>query len=186
MASDRRLRGVVLTEDRLTERFVRHLLMALGYDKRRFDFQTAPSGRGAAESWVRQRYSREAKALRAKSHQRQLCLLVVRDGDSVGVVARKAELDQELLAQGLPLRRDGERIGLPVPTWSIETWLLALLGHQDLDERTSLKQSFHREHGRDLRAALRQAVDAWMDGPPAEGEPPSLVDGRFEVARLEG
>lgn len=57
MAGERRgIRGVVITEDRRTERFFRRLLVALGFENRGFRFHTAPIGDGAAEAWVRKHF----------------------------------------------------------------------------------------------------------------------------------
>ncbi len=102
MASDReKLRGIVLAEDKRTERFCRALLRELGFKVRRFRFETAPAGEGAAEAWVARRYPGEVKVLRSKNYQQALRLIAVRDGDLVGVRIRKQELDQPLEAAGL-------------------------------------------------------------------------------------
>jgi hypothetical protein len=85
------MRGVVLCEDKLTERFVRKLLGSLGFDvRRRIRFETAPAGAGSGEAWVRQRYPNEVRELRSKRHQRDLYLLERRGGCGLGaaVVAR--------------------------------------------------------------------------------------------------
>ncbi len=87
MASDReKLRGIVLAEDKRTERFCRALLRELGFKVRRFRFETAPAGEGAAEAWVARRYPDEVKVLRSKNYQQALRLIAVRDGDMVGVL----------------------------------------------------------------------------------------------------
>jgi len=185
MGSDRgQVRGVLLTEDKRTERFFRHLLRDLGYDTRRFDFQTAPSGEGAAEAWVRRRYPAAVKVLRSRNYQHDLCAIVVRDGDRLGVEERKEELDAELSDAGLEHREPGERIATPVPTWSIETWLLALLGETDVSEGISLKEAFEHRYPQE-REALREAAQTWRDGPMVGATLASLTDGRRELARLD-
>jgi len=179
------LRGVVLCEDKLTERFLRRLLGSFGFDtQRRILFEPAPSGLGAAEAWVRERYPREVALLRSKRHQRDLCLLAARDGDNVGVEARKRELDAQLVANGLEPRLPGERIALPVPTWSIETWLLALLGDDGVREDAPLKEHFQRRHRGHVHEAIGSAVKAWNEGTAAASSLPSLRDGVSELARL--
>lgn len=190
MVRDRKgLRGVVLSEDRRTERFVRHLLEARGFDKRRFDFRTAPSGRGAGEAWVLLRYPPEVKRLRAQAHQR-LCVVALRDGDSIGVDARKVQFDDALRQADLAVRGTAERIATLVPTWAIENWLLDLLGHADIDENRepsaeggqTWKQLFDRKYLNDEKSALVSAASTWMTTLPRL---PSLHDGRGEFARIE-
>lgn len=135
MANSRgQIQGVVLVEDRRTERFIRHLLEHLGFDLRgkRIRFVVAPSGEGSGEAFVKRAYPAEVKYLRSRH---PLCfLLAIRDGDGDGVRARKAQLDEVLKESGLAARGEKERIGTPVPTWSIETWLLDLLGEVGLNE----------------------------------------------------
>ena len=175
------LRGFVLTEDNRTERFIRRLLEVLGCDIRRFRFERPPDGSGAAEAWVRRRYPQKVKLLRSKNFQR-LCLLAVRDGDSVGVDARKDELDDELRQVGMSPRGLQERIATPVPTWQIENWLLDLLAHPEIDESEAWKKVFEQEYAHDESAAMSSAARAWSG---AQARLPSLGDGRVELARLD-
>jgi hypothetical protein len=190
MSNDRaKLRGVVVTEDRRTERFVRHLLVAGGYDKRQFRFRTAPSGRGAGEAWVLLQYPSEVKRMRANRHQR-LCLIAVRDGDGVGVDGRKLELEQALRDAELQPRGPRERIATPVPTWAIENWLLDLLGYANVNEDQcpaadggpTWKQVFERVFGADEKHALSTAAELWST---ASIRLPSLADGRVELSRVD-
>ncbi|MCE7875423.1 hypothetical protein DYH09_34360 [bacterium CPR1] len=186
------VQGVVLSEDVRTESFVRRLLEHLGYNKRKFRFETAPSGRGAAESWVRQQYPEKVKVLRSREFERR-CLLAIRDGDRVGVATRKAELNQALQAKGMPLRRSDEHIATPVPTWSIENWLLDLLHEPGIDENQhapgsgsqTWKQRFERDYGSNEKAALKQAAAEYCRPASSALELPSLKDGRQEIDRLD-
>ncbi|MCB9664678.1 MAG: hypothetical protein H6732_11240 [Alphaproteobacteria bacterium] len=181
----------MITEDKRTERFFRGLLVALGFEKRGFRFLTAPSGVGAGEAWVREQYPTEVRYLRSRSYQ-ALCVVAVRDGDNVGVSKRKAELDHALTNAGLAVRQPKEAIATPVPTWSIENWLLDLLGHEGVDEgqcpsdapKTPWKRVFERDHAADERSALRGAVGAWVSPRSAPPELPSLTDGRSEMDRI--
>ncbi len=186
------VQGVVLSEDVRTESFVRRLLENLGYNKRKFRFETAPSGRGAAESWVRQRYPQKVKILRTREFERR-CLLAIRDGDRAGVAARKAELDQALQDEGMPHRRSDEHIATPVPTWSVENWLLDLLDEPRIDENQhapgagspTWKHRFEQVCGSDEKAALRQAAAEYCRRTSYASELPSLQDGRQEIDRLD-
>ncbi len=193
MASDRaRIQGVVLVEDRRTERFLRHLLSALGFETRRkVKIKVAPRGRGAAESWVKKQYPSEVRFLR-RSHPIRF-LLAARDGDAVGVSRRKADLDEALMQDGQSVRASGERIATPVPTWSIENWIFDLLGTEGVNEERqpepgngpSWKQLFDQRHGGTEKDALRSAAAAWKAGAPGRPELPSLVDGRAELTRID-
>lgn len=179
------MRGVVLCEDKLTERFVRKLLGSLGFDtQRRFRFETAPAGSGSGEAWVRQRYPHEVRLLRSKRHQRDLCLLAIRDGDRLGVDVRKRELDAQLMVEELAPRQAQERIATPVPTWSIETWLLALIDGTELDEGEPYKAELSRRHGERSSAVIAAAVRAWGEGGASAAALSSLRDGMNELGRL--
>lgn len=192
MAGERAgVRGAVVVEDRRTERFIRHLLDELGFEKRNFAFKTAPTGAGAAEAWVLAQYPAEVRELRSRGPQ-NLCLIAVRDGDAAGVARRKAELDAALQQAGLATRGAAERIATPVPTWSIETWLLALLGEPGVGEAKkrsapnplAWKLVYEHAHGRDERDAFRQAAAAWRRV-AATSTLPSLADGAIEFGRIE-
>jgi hypothetical protein len=179
------MRGVVLCEDKLTERFVRRLLDSLGFDtRRRIRFETAPAGSGSGEAWVRQRYPHEVRLLRSKRHQRDLCLLAIRDGDRFGIDVRKRELDEQLVTEQLAPRQPEERISTPVPTWSIETWLLALLGDDAVYEGAPTKAELVKLHGERADEAIAVAVRAWSEGAAEASSLPSLRDGIVELARL--
>jgi hypothetical protein len=179
------MRGVVLCEDKLTEQFARKLLSNLGFDtRRRIRFARAPAGEGSGEAWVRQRYPREVRELRSKRHQRDLCLLAIRDGDRFGTDVRKRELDEQLVSTQLAPRQATERIATPVPTWSIESWILSLLGETELHEREPAKAELVRRHGERIGEAIAAAARAWCEGAAAASGLPSLRDGVDELARL--
>jgi hypothetical protein len=178
------MRGVILAEDKRTERFFRHLIGILGFDKRKFRFDTAPAGQGAAEAWVRARYPTEVNWLRSKAYQQQLCLIAIRDGDSVGVHQRKIQLNSALRQKGLQIRQNDERIATPVPTWCIETWLLALHENRHVDEDDSVKNEFNARHRMNEKSVLVLAAQKWRDDPFAGSSLPSLMDGRSEISRL--
>jgi hypothetical protein len=137
--------------------------------------------------WVLRRYAEEVKALRAKNYQR-LCLIAVRDGDNVGVDARKAELDEELRRANMQSRQACECIATPVPTWEIENWLLDLLQHPGVNEdkgpdgHRTWKRVFERIHGSAEARALADAARAWRSG---EIRLHSLGDGRVELSLID-
>jgi len=124
-------------------------------------------------------------------------LIAARDGDNIGFLSRKGDLDRALGEAGLDRRDRDELIVTLVPTWSIETWLLALLGVGSVDETSSHKVAFERQYGGNKEGqALRDAAIAW-DGLRRrvaalrwENEPernlsvPSLADSRIEMRRI--
>jgi len=124
-------------------------------------------------------------------------LIAVRDGDNIGLLSRKADLDRALGEAGLNRRETSELIVNLVPTWSIETWLLALLGVGSVDETSSQKAAFERNYGGNKESqALRDAAIAWDDlrrrvaamrresGAHLSSSVPSLADSRIEMRRI--
>ena len=170
-------------EDRRSQRFVLQLLVSLGYDRRKLRTKVAPAGLGAGEQWVRMQYPAEVKALRARNYQKDLFVLAMCDGDSAGVSERKRELENMLREQGMETRGPTERIATPVPTWSIETWLLWLCGVEGVDESVSRKYDFPKRTGLPEGAAIAAAVAAWAKV-ASEEELASIADGRSELARV--
>lgn len=169
-----------MSEDNRTERFLRYVLKGRGCNWRRLRFETAPAGTGAADAWVCQRYVESMRLLRRKRDQSGLGLLTAIDGDSAGLSARKQQLDQALESGGLDPRLPDERVAVMVPCWSIETWLLQLLGVPDIEEGRSLKKQF--EDRRNERTDLRDAAARWgrSDGSTLA----SLDDAQRELERL--
>lgn len=183
MPSNRQnLRGLVLSEDKRTERFFRKLLRVLGFKTRSFRFETAPAGAGAAEAWVAKRYPGEVKALRSKNYQQSLRLIAIRDADGVGLKRRKQQLDQALEKAGLAVRQADEGIATPVPARTIETWLLALGGEAGLDGTSDYKRLFENKHGTHESCTLEKAAEAWLN--ISAKSLYSLRDGQAEIKRI--
>lgn len=174
---------------------MRELLEKMGFDKRKFHFSPAPEGKGSAKSWVRKQYPSQVKLLRRKNYQADLVLVAVRDGDEMGCEATKRDLDESLDEEGIPRRQSDEHIATPVPTWSIESWLLTLLGHDGIDESKgrekngaleTYKLKFERIYPKTAeKKALRNAAVAWSESVIAPVSLPSLLDGADEMRRLE-
>jgi len=180
-----KFRGTILVEDTRTERFFRELLIHLGFERHKLRFRPAPKGRGDAKAWIRaqSQYPLEVRILRKKSYER-IFLITAIDGDNNDPETRKTQLDHALQAEGLRARQDEERIAIPVPTWSIETWLLALLDHE-VDEESSKKNSFEGYYPpKDERAALREAARQWQRKSDRIPTVPSLADGKSEMGRI--
>ena len=124
----------ILCEDQMHEVFVRRALVNLGFHRRDFLVSAVASKTeyGGGEKYVRERYPQELRILREKKHQK-LVLIVVTDGDNVGVNRRFKQLQESCQDCNIPPRQKGERVAFFVPTWNIETWL-AYLDGQDVDE----------------------------------------------------
>jgi hypothetical protein len=106
----RKTQVVLLCEDVEQRSFFEGLCKRLGFVSRVVRVETAPRGRSAAEQWVRARYPREVRAYRAQANHLTNGLLVAIDGDVVGVIARKAQLDQALRDAGEKPRSADDRI----------------------------------------------------------------------------
>lgn len=188
MSNERKqFRGTILAEDRRTEGFFRELLVHLGFNRNKLTFLTAPRGKGDACAWVRAQaqYPSEVRLLRQKTNQR-IFLIAICDGDSNGFTKRKETLEKVLADDGLNTRQNQERIATPVPTWSIETWLLALLGDENVQESIKLKPLFENRYpGKERRNAIRSAAQAWRTKVDQAVSVPSLRDGKTDLSRID-
>ena len=177
----KRRRMRILCEDRRTERFLRRLCERFGVQV--LDVKIAPSGKGAASAWVRQHYADEVRRHRARNYQASLALLVAIDGDNVGVAERVRELAEALAAAKEAPRVDSEAIAVFVPTWSVETWLAALVG-RPVDELSPQKDNpavseLWRDGPAESRT-IREAVAGWG----ADTALPSLIAARSGAVRV--
>lgn len=181
MAKEQR-RLLLLCEDRRTERFVRRLCGR--YRIQVMQPLPSPRGKGAASAWVLRSYAALVRKRRSKNFQARLGLLVVIDGDNVGVKTRLQQLDEELDLAGIERRGSAEPIAVFVPTWSVETWLAHLGGAEGIDEGKALKDEGRLRalwDGKAESATIKAAVSAWngsMDPLPsllaAYGEAPRV------------
>jgi hypothetical protein len=180
------VRAILLCEDQRHQSFAERLLRKLGIQP--FRVFVHP-GRASAEQWVREQYSSQVKAHRSQAnHQKNLMLLVLTDGDRLGVTARKESLDKQLVGQGKPSRGPSERILCFVPTWSIETWLIWLCGAETefvpFGETTKLKGGTFDRLFDGEKISMKLAAENWTTARPDETKRlPSLADAREELRR---
>jgi hypothetical protein len=169
-------RLVLLCEDQLTARFLWKLCERFG--KRVIRTQIV----GTFTNVIRA-YPAVVATRRSKNRQRNLGALVCIDGDNIGVTGRKKELDDELDSRGLERRGAEEDIAVFVPTWSIETWLFALVGERR-GENQSVKDEFKARYRKpsEENGVIRRAIENWRG--EAAVELPSLVDGYAEAVRV--
>lgn len=133
MTARPRVKYVVVCEDQQHETFARRFLDAMGLltDQSRLRVERNPTGRGAADRFVRETYVTELDAGR-RTHV-ATTLLVLIDGDNVGVERRLRELDRACRQEGLAVRSREDSVAIFIPTWNIETWLAYLEG-EEVDE----------------------------------------------------
>ena len=168
---------VLLCEDQQQATFVRRFLKSrLGYEarelRRRLRIEMAQAGRGAADQFVLERFPREVAAYRRQAGRRQTRLLVMIDGDRIGVEGRTQRFDDACRNRQIEPRKDTEKIVVLVPTWNIETWLYWLDGH-DVDEARKDYPRLPKES--DCQPGVNELVMMCQSGKLRDPAPPSLV-----------
>ena len=133
MTTRQRVQYVLVCEDRQHETFARWFLKKTGRVKDPYQLRVerSPGGRGAADRFVQQEYVTELEAAR-RAHVAMALLLVV-DGDAVGVDGRLRQLDEACKQKGVAARSPADRVAVFIPTWNIETWL-AYLDDENVDD----------------------------------------------------
>lgn len=132
--TSRTVNMVILCEDRQHEAFARRFLRKAGIAARDLRVEISPQGRGSAEQFVRDRYLKELRYYRSRSHRVQQALLVIIDADGREVAARIGQVEEEAVATPDGGRRDDERVAICVPARNIETWFAYLDGQDGNDE----------------------------------------------------
>ncbi|HUU95067.1 MAG TPA: hypothetical protein VM487_04950 [Phycisphaerae bacterium] len=150
---------ILVCEDGEHERFARYALLEFGFQRHELRFFLSPSGRGAAEQWVRQRYADEVRAHRRKACYRQVGLVVVIDADGETVARRERRLANELRQSKQQERQARERIVHWIPRRHVETWV-AFLRDQSVDERMDCKGLVDV---RDYRPATKTFVEIYRE-----------------------
>ena len=178
--SKRRVKNVLLCEDRQHEAFFRYYLEQIGYNPRKLDVQKASTGSG--EQWVRNRYPIELRAYRKHSEDTHN-LIVVIDGDGRSLEDRRAQLQSASSAESLPERGEDEAVSILVPRRNIETWIRYLQGEPVQEDHREAYPKLGREsdcYGAvDRLLAIR--ANNWM---APDDCPPSLRAGLVELRRL--
>lgn len=154
----RNVQIVLLCEDSQHEAFARRFLEQRGWSTHRLRVEKASRGSGSAEQFVRERFPIELGAYRQSRTRVGQTLIVIVDGDSRGVAGRVAQLNAECAAAKQPVRRSDERVGIFVPTWSIETWFAYLDGQMVDETRTYPRLTRERDCQRHA-VALTQLCD---------------------------
>lgn len=130
---------------------------------------------------------KEAEYVRRRP-QEAVGLLVVVDGDEVGRKGRLDQIQEVLCLAGFGTKgKMPDHIATCIPSRNVETWMLWLSGHRDLDEKTH----YERSRQRDLAAVSRSGlIKGWFkpsDEQLRDEEKilPALFHGRAEIDRLK-
>lgn len=178
----RNVRIVLLCEDAQHEAFAKKLLVALGWRLRDFRVVRAPSGRGSAEQYVRERFPIELRGVRSKRGEKAF-LVVMIDGDDKGVSGRRASLDAACTERQIAPSSDADQLLVCVPTWNIETWL-AYLDGQVVDES---KRDYPRlDRPRDCGAHAQVLADMCNRNTLRPPYPPSMQDSCIQYRHVFG
>ena len=127
----RRVQYVLVCEDEQHEAFARRFLKRMKVVKDPHQLRVERPSWGSADRFVRETYVKELVAHRRAHAARGLVVLI--DGDRLGVGGRLRELDDACARAGVPARTPQDLVAIFVPTWNIETWLEYLEG-RDVDE----------------------------------------------------
>lgn len=183
MTPRRRVQYVLVCEDKQHEAFARRFLKAMGLlrDHYQLRVKLSPGGRGAADRFVQEKYVTELEASR-RTHV-ATTLLVLTDGDAVGVNGRLRRLDEACKRQGVATRSPEDRATVFVPTWNIETWF-AYLDDETVDES---RKDYHRlPRPRDCRRHVGVLVEMCRSGELRLPAPRSLRSACKEYDALLG
>ena len=131
----RNVNVILLCEDTQHEAFVRRFLGGMGWDTRRLRVEKGIPGVGSGEQFVHNRFPLELQAYRSKANHVNQCLLVILDGDNVGVDGRLKSLDASCASKNVECRDGDDLVAIFVPTWNIETWLTYLDGEDVVEEK---------------------------------------------------
>lgn len=168
----RNVRIVLLCEDQQHEVFVRRFLKKGPWTVRDLRVERAPSGRGSAEYFVRDRFPDELQSVRSKGGE-QAYVIVMVDGDAYGVGKRKASLGAACEEQGVAPPGNLDHVLICVPTWNIETWLAYLRG-EAVDETNKGYPRLAR--ARDCAPLVNKLVAMCNERTLREPAPTSLVE----------
>lgn len=174
----KRIRTVILCEDRQQEVFARYFLTVCGI--RPVRVQVSPSGQGSGEQFVRENYPREVQTFRSKfPAQSDIRLVVLTDADTRTVRERFQQLENTLQENGLPIRQPREGIGVFIPKRNIETWIRFLKGQSVDEEKIYPRLSKESECKPEVEALARNRRN-----PLPEDAPSSLRAACLELPRV--
>lgn len=165
---------VILCEDKQQYLFARYFLQKKGF-KGNFDPKICPSGKQAAEQYVRDRYAAEVKAHRSKNYL-NICLIVVIDADKSTVADRIKQLDSVLEEK----RDRKEKIAIFVPKRNIETWIHYLQSGEPVDEVAAYNKLANQGECKSFVEKLSEQCVQSL----SPNAPPSMNEACIELKRI--
>ena len=180
MAVTRNVQVVLLCEDRQQEVFARRFLKKTGWNTRELRVEKAPHGRGAGEQYVRDRFPTELADFRRRA-VRSKALIVLVDGDKMGMQGRQDGLDRACELRGIPVKRNDDRVFVLIPTRSIETWF-AYLDGETVDEKDGVYPRLSKPS--DCQRHVDTLVGMCQRQQLRDPAPPSLIVACKEYDRL--
>lgn len=171
----------ILCEDPGHEGLVRRWLRNLGIASRQLAFVIAPSGRGSGEAFVKKQFPEFVRKARSKIRQQGLGFIVMIDGDARGCLARKNDLELELMRSHMARREAELRVAIFVPTWNVETWLLYFSGYAVEESEQDSKRLIADLDRADL---LNRAATGLSTLQLKDDLPDSLKDFLVEITRI--
>ena len=180
MAMPRIDRVVALCEDDLHKRFLMRWLAHRNI--KLVDAEVAPSAKGSGSAYVKNRFQLFVKKAKQKVNQAGLGFIVVLDGDALGFVAQKLALDK-LIAGDETLKQTLEnRIAAIIPSWSIDTWILAICG-SEIIESTKITEQIKRSIDDEMIRRATVDFDSYRRALPAHL--PAMLDAQIELRKLD-
>jgi len=167
----RKVQIILLCEDSQHEAFSRRFLEKAGWNSRKIRVIKAPKGKGSGARYVELNYLLELQIYRVNRNRVNCMLVVVLDGDNIGIDRRIENLHNLCLAENLEPRHDDEQVALIIPTWNIETWLEYLDGNNVYES----KKDYPRlERARECQSHVNQLYEMCKAGTLRQPAPPSL------------
>ena len=158
--SSRRVELVILCEDRQQEVFIRRFLVRMGWEPRTIRPEIAPPGKGSAKQFVYLKYLQELEEHRRQRSKRKNKLLVMVDGDEIGVQKSLKQFEQSCRKHSVQPRNSADEIAILVPTWNIETWLAYLDGNSVEEDRKDYPKLKNESDCEDLVKVLANMCSA--------------------------
>ena len=171
---------VVLCEDDLHKRFLMRWLAHRNIQL--VDAEVAPSSKGSGSAYVKNRFQLFVKKAKQKANQAGLGFIVVLDGDNVGFAAQKLDLEKRIDTDETLKSTFERRIAALIPTWSIDTWVLAICGSEIIEITKTTDQTKRSIDDEKVRQAALN-FDSYRRVLPAHL--PAMVDAQLELRKLD-
>jgi hypothetical protein len=175
-----RMRCSLLCEDLEQERFFRPILERVFGGR----ITVEPRKPAGGAPFVMAQLPKLVKGIRQR-HQEAAGLVVVVDGDTLGLPARLKEINEYLARANMEGLRNVDKVAVCVPCRNIETWCLWFCNVRTLNEIDDFKSRWGKETHK-----TREAANAWFaPSTPSEVDAeknilPALSAARAELKRV--